>query len=132
MANNAVIHDCSKCALHKRKIDKQVDRRDIDVYKLLQTRIDNAVQASRLDALDAIDNMLTKEQKAEYYEKALKNVDDVQDLINEWWDLMKMKYKIPESSKVDYEEYCFFECVDDDEKPSLTGEYTPREGVKED
>lgn len=126
MANNATIHDCSKCALHKRVIDKEIDKRDIDVYKLLQTRIDNAVQAGRLDALDAISHMLTEEQKTEYYEKAMKNIDDVQDLIAEWWDLMKSKYNISESSKVDYENDRFFECVDDNEEPSLIGGFIPR------
>ena len=126
MANNAIIHDCSKCALHKRKVNIDVDKKDIDVYKLLQTRIDNAVQAGRLDALDAISNILSEKEKEEYYAKVFKNIDDVQDLINEWWDLMKAKYRIADSSKVDYEENCFFECVDNTGKPSLTGEFIPK------
>lgn len=129
MAINAVVHDCSKCKLHKRKIDILIDSKDIMVYKLLQTRIDNAVQASKPDALDAISDIISADEKAKYYEKVFKNIDDIQDLINEWWDLMKSRYNIPESSKVDYDDQCFFECAYDNGEASLTGEFIHKEDI---
>lgn len=122
-----LIHDCSKCKLKKQKIDVNVDPTDIKVYHQLQTRMDNATQAALPSTLDALTGSLdiTEEDKRNYFQEAFKNFDEVKQLYVEWWTLMKAKYGIKESAKVSYEDSSFFECVDENGVPDITGNFKP-------
>jgi len=129
MASIVKIHDCSKCKLCKRKIEVDVDADDMKVYHQIQVRMDNSKQSIRGDTINAIANTLSEKEKEEYYAQAFKNDDEVQELFIEWWTLMKKKYNLDDSAKVDFEQNFFFQCIDKDGVPSFTGEFVPKDGV---
>lgn len=122
-----LIHDCSKCKLKKHKIEVEVDPTDIKVYHQLQTRMDNATQAALPSTLDALTGSLeiSEDEKRKYFQEAFKNFDEVKQLYVEWWTLMREKYGINESAKVSYEENAFFECLDENGVPDITGNFRP-------
>lgn len=129
MASVVKIHDCSKCKLFKRKIDVQVDPTDMKVYHQIQVRMDNSKQAIRADTLEALGDSLSDKEKEEYFLNAFRNDSSIQDLFVEWWDLMKKKYNLDDSTKVDFAENYFFHCVDEQGVPSFTGEFIPKDGI---
>ena len=129
MASVVKIHDCSKCKLCKRRIPVDVDVDDMKVYHQIQVRMDNSKQAIRSDTINEIIGVLSKEEQEQYYLKEFKNDDEVQELFIEWWQLMKKKYNLDDSTKVDFEQNFFFQCIDEHGNPSFTGNFVPKDGV---
>lgn len=129
MSSIIKVHDCSKCKLRKQKINVDVDPTDLRVYHQIQVRMDNSKQAIRADTINALGDSLSEAEKEEYFRQAFKNDDEAQLLFVEWWELMKSKYHLDDSTKVDFEQKMFFQCLYPDGTASLTGDFIPKEGV---
>lgn len=129
MATQIQQHDCSTCRFKQTRLDIVVDDDDIKVYERIQTKVINAQQAANPNSLESLTGgeEVSAENRAAYFQAALKNLQDAKDLLSEWWQEMIKKYNVPMSAKVDTEARCFYHCVDDEGNVSTDGEWQPKE-----
>lgn len=126
-------HDCSTCALHRKKtpargtLEYTIDEDDCRVYSRIQIMLSNAAQAADPTALNNLPEDVSDENKSIFIDRALKNLEDAKALLAEWWTVMLHKYELPSLAvKLDEVNKYFYTCNDDNDVPSLNGEYVPK------
>lgn len=132
-------HDCNTCALHRKKIpangklEYTIDEDDCKVYNRIQIMLSNATQAADPTSLASLPDNVSEKDKAIFVDRALKNLDDAKALLAEWWNVMVAKYELPTMAvKIDEVNKYFYSCNDENEVPSLNGEYIPKNEKRKD
>ena len=123
-------HDCSKCKLHRVYFKSiTIESKDIDVYKVISTRTDNAMQSLKPDVFESIKNTVSYDDMVKHYEKAIDDLCDAFELDNEWWRVMLKKYNISKYAKIDPIAESFYMCLNDDNIPINVDHMIPKENV---
>ena len=127
MAKAIIEHDCEFCALTKRYIEGiKVEEDDKKAFERINVIVTNAEQAASPDSIQSLPADTTDDNKEIFVLSAMKEEDDAQLLIRDWWIEMQDKYPIPGSSKYDNVENKFYECVDENGVASMDGEFVPK------
>lgn len=128
MAKAIIEHDCEFCALHKRYVEGiKVEEDDKKAFERINVIVTNAEQAASPDSIQSLPADTSDDNKEIYVLSAMKEEDDAQLLIRDWWILMQEKYPIPSSVKFDNVLSKFYECVDKDDNVSLDGNFIPKD-----
>lgn len=128
MAKAIIEHDCEFCALTKRYIEGiKVEEDDRKAFERINVIITNAEQAASPDSIQSLPAGTTDDNKEIFVLSAMKEEDDAQLLIRDWWILMQDKYPIPITVKFDNNLSKFYECVDKNGNASMDGNFIPKD-----
>lgn len=94
-------------ALTKRRLDIELDPKEIDEFRSINVKMDNAERTLKIpDGSEAL------------YAAGIKNREAVQFELADWWNKIQKKYNVPGTARVDLVKECLFEAVDENGVPS--------------
>lgn len=121
-------HDCTFCALHKKYLGIKTTSQETEAFVYIQSMLSNTEQAVKPGALETLKEKITNfAEFYGYYTAALDKRAEAEKDFKMWFLEARKKYNLPDEAKFDFNKEEFYECCDDKDVPSKSGNFIEKE-----